>query len=546
MSNVSQWSTSAASNNSAAPNGFPEGMAPSAVNDAAREVMAAVSRWHEDLQGGLVSTGAGNTYAITSNSTHAALADQSIIAFRADKTNTGAATLNVDSLGAKNIQSGGANVAASEIISGSIIVVAYNSNSDAYDLLNTLSASQLSTKLSLGSLATLSSVPDGSLSSNVPLKDAANVFSEAQTIQLATPRIWFIETDAAADNGTWSVKVAAEGLFFSAWNDALSVETAFISVARTGTTVDSINFEATSIQFNGGDLPIAMGGTAASTASAARTNLGLAIGSDVQAYDADLAAIAALAKTDGNIIVGNGSTWVAESGATARTSLGLGSLATQSTINNDDWSGADLAVANGGTGTSTSTGTGSVVLSDSPTFTGTPAAPTAPLGTSTTQLATTAFVQAEVATIEAQTTKYKTADETVNNSGTLQDDDHLTGFTLDTGAVYKVEGFIVMTSPDAADWKANLSFTNTPVDYWLGMNGMSTAGAHAGDLTGPSQADVFLDTATASTSGAELIGFIRANASTGGTVKLQWAQLNATVGDTILKAGSWMTLTKIS
>jgi hypothetical protein len=41
-------------------------------------------------------------------------------------------------------------------------------------------------------------------------------------------------------------------------------------------------------------------------------------------YPRALTAIAALAVTDGNIIVGNGSTWVAESGATARTSLGLG------------------------------------------------------------------------------------------------------------------------------------------------------------------------------------------------------------------------------
>jgi hypothetical protein len=48
------------------------------------------------------------------------------------------------------------------------------------------------------------------------------------------------------------------------------------------------------------------------------------IGSTVQGYDADLNAIAGLAVTDGNIIVGNGSTWIAESGATARTSLGLG------------------------------------------------------------------------------------------------------------------------------------------------------------------------------------------------------------------------------
>lgn len=55
----------------------------------------------------------------------------------------------------------------------------------------------------------------------------------------------------------------------------------------------------------------------------ARTSLGLAIGTDVQAYDAGLADIAALAVTDGNIIVGDGANWVAESGATARASLGL-------------------------------------------------------------------------------------------------------------------------------------------------------------------------------------------------------------------------------
>jgi hypothetical protein len=51
---------------------------------------------------------------------------------------------------------------------------------------------------------------------------------------------------------------------------------------------------------------------------------GQVIGTDIQAYDAELSAIAALATTDSNFIVGNGSTWVAESGATARTSLGVG------------------------------------------------------------------------------------------------------------------------------------------------------------------------------------------------------------------------------
>ena len=51
-----------------------------------------------------------------------------------------------------------------------------------------------------------------------------------------------------------------------------------------------------------------------------------------QAADADLTAIAALSSADGNFIVGSASGWVAESGSTARASLGLGSLATASTI----------------------------------------------------------------------------------------------------------------------------------------------------------------------------------------------------------------------
>jgi hypothetical protein len=60
-----------------------------------------------------------------------------------------------------------------------------------------------------------------------------------------------------------------------------------------------------------------------------------------------------------------------------------------------------LPVVNGGTGVTTSTGTGSTVLSASPTFTGTPLSTTAAVNTNTTQIATTAFVQTQIAAIAA-------------------------------------------------------------------------------------------------------------------------------------------------
>jgi len=60
-----------------------------------------------------------------------------------------------------------------------------------------------------------------------------------------------------------------------------------------------------------------------------------------QAKDADLTAIAALSAADGNFIVGDGATWVVESGATVRTSLGLGTIAVLN---------SPLPIINGGSG----------------------------------------------------------------------------------------------------------------------------------------------------------------------------------------------------
>jgi hypothetical protein len=106
----------------------------------------------------------------------------------------------------------------------------------------------------------------------------------------------------------------------------------FTTVTISGGTITGIT-----------DLAIADGGTGASTASAARTNLGVAIGTNVQAYDAGLQSISGLTTTADQMIYTTSSDTYATTSLTSagrallddadasaqRTTLGLGTLATQ-------------------------------------------------------------------------------------------------------------------------------------------------------------------------------------------------------------------------
>jgi hypothetical protein len=106
----------------------------------------------------------------------------------------------------------------------------------------------------------------------------------------------------------------------------------FTTVTISGGTITGIT-----------DLAIADGGTGASTASVARTNLGLAIGTNVQAYDAGLQSISGLTTTADQMIYTTSSDTYATASLTSagrallddadasaqRTTLGLGTLATQ-------------------------------------------------------------------------------------------------------------------------------------------------------------------------------------------------------------------------
>ena len=166
------------------------------------------------------------------------------------------------------------------------------------------------------------------------------------------------------------------------------------SVAISGGTISGVTFASASVAISGGtisgitDLAIADGGTGASDAATARSNLGLAIGSNVQAYSPVLSGVASQFNAADQIVYASASGVVSSSpfssfgrsivsGETAsqvRSTLGLDNMAVQAagsvaisggtvsgvtlTVSNPTISGGtivaitDLAIADGGTGAS--------------------------------------------------------------------------------------------------------------------------------------------------------------------------------------------------
>lgn len=77
---------------------------------------------------------------------------------------------------------------------------------------------------------------------------AANTFSAIQTfsarvnLESASPALFFVETDAAADGRLWRLQANAGALELAVGNDAENTFTPVFSVARNGTTVTGITF----------------------------------------------------------------------------------------------------------------------------------------------------------------------------------------------------------------------------------------------------------------------------------------------------------------
>ena len=135
---ASTWSATDASNTTAAPDGAPEGMAPSGVNNTMRAIMGGTKRWYE-WSIPKQTAGTSTAYTLSYSVAPAALVDGMTHLVEFDQANGAAATLNINSLGAKPLHyySAGAwrVIPASLFAANTIVHVCYNSSAGTYRII---------------------------------------------------------------------------------------------------------------------------------------------------------------------------------------------------------------------------------------------------------------------------------------------------------------------------------------------------------------------------------------------------------------------------
>lgn len=223
---------------------FPEGMTFANVNNSARALEGILARWYKDVNGALTTAGSSNAYTASANQVLTAYYSGLWLKVKASFTNTGAATVNVDSLGAKALKKGGTtDVAAGDIVQDRVYDLVYDGtnfqvlgadavragNPNTFSATNTFSAAQAFTSyLELSEMAApsapgadkvrLYAVDQGGIS-HIAAKDSAgnvmllgNQIADIKTWPLATvPAGWLECNGAAVSRTTYAALFAVLG-----------------------------------------------------------------------------------------------------------------------------------------------------------------------------------------------------------------------------------------------------------------------------------------------------------------------------------------------
>jgi hypothetical protein len=342
--NIKDYSTTQASNTSLNTISVAEGMLPSNLNNAIRALMKNTRDWFNDSQ--WVEYGDGDasvTYAYASSTSFTiAGVDVTSVYHAGRRIKLTAATPGTIY----------GTISSSSFSTNTTINVTWDSGSLSNEAITTVYIGALSkTNDSIPTGISATKIADGTIS-DTEFQYLNGVSSAIQTQLDAkqatiTGSATTIDTEsltanrAVISNGSQKIAVSdvtdTELGYLDGVTSAVQTQIDSKQATLTGgaTTIASSNLTASrALQSNGSgkvevsDVTTTELGYLDGVTSAIQTQLDAK-----QASDAQLTDIAGLTPTDSNFIVGDGSNFVTESGSTARTSLGLGSISTQASSN---------------------------------------------------------------------------------------------------------------------------------------------------------------------------------------------------------------------
>jgi hypothetical protein len=340
MAGIKDYSTTAANNTTIGSISTAEGMLPSNINNAFRGLAAEIREWYNDSQWVIYGDGDGSFTIAYASATSFTVSGVDVTSFyHVGRRVKAIATTPGTIYG---------TISASTFSTNTTVTVTWDSGSLANEAVSIYVSALSKTNDSIPELvitnakvATAAAIDatkiGGGLVSNSEFAFLDGVTSAIQTQ---------LNAKQATITGAATTVVTSD---LTASRAAISNSSGKISVSTvTDTELGYVSGVTSAIQTQlGTKLTASNNLSDVSSASTARTNLGLAIGTNVQAYDAELAAIAGLtsAADKGIQFTGSGTAAVFDlttagkallddaDASTQRTTLGLGTISTQNANN---------------------------------------------------------------------------------------------------------------------------------------------------------------------------------------------------------------------
>jgi len=354
---IKDYSTTAANNTTVGSISVAEGMLPSNINNAFRGLAAEIREFYNDSQWVIYGDGDGSFTAAYASATSFTIAGSDVTAFYhagrrikavGSSTGTIVGTIASSSFSTNTTvnvtwDSGSLSSESLTIYVGVLSKTNDSIPEDVIDAAN-LKSSSVSTAKIAADAVTNAKIADDSIDSEHYVDGSIDTAHIADA-QITTAKITDanVTTAKIAADAITGAKIADDAIDSEHYTDG-SIDTAHIADSQV-TTAKIADSAITSAKINDGAIvnadinaSAAIDATKIHDGTISNTEFGHlnGVSSNIQtqldakgASNANLTAIGNLATTDGNFIVGSGSTWVAETGSTARSSLGLGTISTQ-------------------------------------------------------------------------------------------------------------------------------------------------------------------------------------------------------------------------